>query len=84
MIRDTEAYAQALAEIRALRITVPPYPGRFCCAGDYDGFVWHWRSGTTPCVASRASHAAYGRKPHGPKPLIVKRRPRPRTGRSTS
>ena len=68
MIRDTELYAQALAEVRALRIPVPPYPGPFCCAGDHEGFVAHWRAGSTPCVASRASHAAYGRKP-----LTVKR-----------
>jgi len=68
-----EVCAEALADVQALREPLPAGASQFtncCCTCDHKGFVWHWRSGTEPCPASRAAHAAYGRSTGG--------KPRPR------
>lgn len=65
MIRDTPAYAQALADVLALRPVDSPHgpgaprtPGE-CCTGDRDGWLWHWRHDTTPCASAVRANAAW-------------------------
>lgn len=63
---DPELYAQALAEIRALR----PRPATeqqvadgsrpTCCTGDRRGYQWHQRTRNLPaCEKSSAANRAY-------------------------
>lgn len=63
---DPELYAQALAEIRALR----PKPTTeqqvandrrpTCCTGDRNGYQWHRRTRNLPaCEKSSAANRAY-------------------------
>lgn len=63
---DPELYAQALAEIRALR----PRPDAeqqaiddsepTCCTGDRSGYQWHQRTRNLPaCEQSSAANRAY-------------------------
>ncbi|MGV9803959.1 hypothetical protein ACWDTP_38600 [Mycobacterium sp. NPDC003449] len=75
----TDLYAQALADVRALRIDEPTTPAAApaqpsCCTGDRRGYQWHQRNGSPACEASRAANAEYTRS------YVRERRARRRAG----
>lgn len=57
-------YAQALAEIQALRpdaaaepAVAPSTPS--CCTGDRRGYQWHQRNGVPACETSKSANNEY-------------------------
>lgn len=62
----SDLYAEALAEVRALRTdpqadTAPRSP-EGCCTGDRRGYQKHQRNRTPACDTSKAANADYSRE----------------------